>query len=121
MQGRFPPGPEALRLVTPKGRAVTVEYSSFEHVPADVNGPAGMQFTADSKDLYQDSKDPEQAVERAKFPFDAMTAEALAYPVLSVAPRGRQAKPQTLNPTPYTLNSAPYTLNPQPCTINPEH
>jgi hypothetical protein len=76
------PGPSVLRVVTYGGTFYTggvqvkrVKYSKVEYVKADVNGPAGLEFTA---------------VEGEAFPEHALCAQALSFPVLSVQPDGMQ-------------------------------
>ena len=83
----FPPGPAEVRLVNNHGVIVSVPYDKVAHVASDVNGPAGMQFTA-GKALDEEGQ---PLAEAALFPHNAATAEPLAFPVLSVAPGGRQA------------------------------
>ena len=70
------PGPSMLRVMTRGGLEVQrIKYSAVQYVAADVNGPAGLQFSA---------------AEGAEFPKDALCAEALSVPVLSVNPDGSQ-------------------------------
>jgi len=70
------PGASVLRVVTQGGNHVErIRYSAVQYVTADVNGPAGLQFTAE---------------EGEEFPKDSLCAEPLAFPVLSVKPDGLQ-------------------------------
>ena len=70
------PGAATLRVITQGGlRVERIRYSQVQYVSADVNGPAGLQFTA---------------AEGEAFPKDALAAQSLAFPVLSVKPHGSQ-------------------------------
>ena len=70
------PGASVLRVVSQGGfRVERIRYSAVQYVTADVNGPAGLEF---------------QAKEGEEFPKDALCAEPLAFPVLSVKPNGLQ-------------------------------
>jgi hypothetical protein len=72
------PGASMLRVVIPDYHGLRVErirYSGVQYVAADVNGPAGLQFTA---------------AEGEVFPKRALAGQSMAFPVLSVKPDGSQ-------------------------------